>query len=404
METDTETETTYGTLQRVAGAIEASITPDNADPDVQYFDDAEGDVLYADPELAAESPNGSTGNYGLLDQIQALRWVHENIAAFGGDPERITVAGESAGASSVNALCVSPLAKGLFTRAIAESSGITAKVPYHTFRPMSEALETGRRIRQELGVSELADLRALPAEKLLQNSQPNDSMTVDGYAIVEQPYLTYEKGENHETALLQGFNVHEADFFCMGRKVDAEHYVEALRPLYGEGAARAAALFPPEEQDPDYRYLIDPGGSAKGAYNRCVSAAWFTYSHYNWGRLLQKQGVPVYTYYFTKDNGGLGSNHAGELPYFYGNLDRHPGNYDDGDRALSRIMLQYYANFVKTGDPNGAELPRWPEAAQAPEQVLELGAQIRVTPDPYLGLYPLIDAHQDQLAAQQQTP
>ncbi len=359
---------------------------------------------FAGEDLAAESPNGSTGNYGLLDQIQALRWVHENIAAFGGDPERITVAGESAGASSVNALCVSPLAKGLFTRAIAESSGITAKVPYHTFRPMSEALETGRRIRQELGVSELAALRALPAEKLLQNSQPNDSMTVDGYAIVEQPYLTYEKGENHETALLQGFNVHEADFFCMGRKVDAENYVEALRPLYGEGAARAAALFPPEEQVPDYRYLIDPGGSAKGAYNRCVSAAWFAYSHYNWGRLLQKQGVPVYTYYFTKDNGGLGSNHAGELPYFYGNLDRHPGNYDDGDRALSRIMLQYYANFVKTGDPNGAELPRWPEAAQAPEQVLELGAQIRVTPDPYLGLYPLIDAHQDQLAAQQQTP
>jgi len=356
---------------------------------------------YADEALAAESPHGSTGNYGLLDQIQALKWVHENIAAFGGDPGQITIAGESAGASSVNALCVSPLAKGLFTRAIAESSGITAKAPYHTFRSLEKALETGKALRAELGAADPAALRALPAEKLLKNSQPNDSMTVDGYAITEQPYLSYEKGENHETALLQGFNVHEADFFCMGRKVDAEQYVEALRPLYGDGAEAAAAAFPAAPQVPCYRYMIDPGGTAKGSYNVCVSAAWFSYSHYNWARLLQKQGVPVYTYYFTKDNGGLGSNHAGELPYFYGNLDKQPKNYDAADAALSETMMEYYVNFVKTGDPNGAELPHWPEAAEAPDQVLELGEQIRVVPNPHLALYPLIDAYQEGLASRQ---
>ena len=346
---------------------------------------------YADEALAAESPNGTTGNYGLLDQIQALKWVHENIAAFGGDPGNVTLAGESAGASSVNALCVSPLSEGLFTRAIAESSGITAKVPYHTFRPMEKALETGAAIRAEFGAADSAALRAVPAEKLVNTRHANDSMTVDGWAIAEQPYLSYERGANHETALLQGFNVHEADLFCMTRKVDAEHYTEALRPLYGEGAAAAAAAFPPAEQEPFYRYLIDPGGTAKGSYNACVSAAWFSYSHYNWARLLTKQGVPVYTYYFTKNNGGIGCNHAGELPYFFGKLDRSSGNYDESDYELSDSMRQYYVNFIKTGNPNGEGLTAWHEAADAPDRLLELGAEIREIPDPYLALYPLID-------------
>ena len=350
----------------------------------------------AGEELAAESPNGTTGNYGLLDQIRALEWVRDNISAFGGDPKQVTVAGESAGASCVNALCVSPLSRGLFVRAIAESSGVTAKTPYHSFRPLSEALKTGAAIRAEFGADDLAELRLVPAEKLVHTKHSNDSLTVDGWAVTEQPYLTYQKGENHETALLQGFNVHEADFFCMMTKVDAENYVEKLRKLYGSQAEAAAAAFPPAEQVPYYKYLIDAGGTAKGSYDQAVSAAWFAYSHYNWDRLLQAQGVPVYSYYFTKDNRGLGSNHGGELPYFYGNLDKHPKNYDAEDAALSRTMMKYYVNFIRTGDPNGEGLPAWPEAAEAPDQILELGAEIRPVPDPYLALYPLIDSFMEE--------
>ncbi len=352
---------------------------------------------YANPALAAESEHGTTGNYGLLDQIQALRWVQENISAFGGDPNSVTLAGESAGASSVNALCVSPLSEGLFDRVIAESSGITAKVPYHTFRSLDQALTMGEKIQAEFGADSIEALRAVSAEELVNTKYVNSSMTVDGWAVTEQPYLTYEKHQNHETAVLQGFNVHEADLFCLMDEVSSENYAAQIRSLYGEWAEQAAALIPAREQDSRYKYILEKGGSAKGAYNEAVSAAWFGYSHFRWAKLLEGSGVPVYTYYFTKDNGGLGSNHAGELPYFYGCLETHPGNYDAADRALSQRMLQYYVNFIKTGDPNGNGLPEWKRWDQAPGQVLELGDAVEMRDDPHTALYELLDRYQDSL-------
>ncbi len=345
--------------------------------------------------LANESPNGTTGNYGLLDQIQALRWVHENISAFGGDSENITIAGESAGASSVNAICCSPLAKGLFKRAIAESSGITAKVPYHTFRSYDKALETGAEIMKKLGCETLDELRSVSAEKLLQYHELNSAMTVDGYAITEQPYLTYLRGANNEQALLHGFNTHEADVFVATQRVTSESYIEKLRPILGDLAEEGARLFPAAERDKAYTYFIDAGGNAKGSFNRLYSAAWFTYSHYCWSRLLTAQHKPVYEYWFNKDNGSLGSIHSGEMPYAYGNLPNDPRNYDGSDHALSELMMSYWINFIKYGDPNGEGLPVWNDFSVDPTSVYEFGASTGHTTDPFFKLYELIDRYQD---------
>ncbi|MGX8693114.1 MAG: carboxylesterase/lipase family protein [Clostridia bacterium] len=341
---------------------------------------------FADEALAAESPNGTTGNYGLLDQIAALRWVHDNIAAFGGDPDNITVAGESAGASSVNAICCSPLTEGLFRRAIAESSGITAVRPYHTFRPMDEALEMGRAIKEEQGASSIEALRAIPAEQLVRTRFANDSMTVDGYALTEQPYLSYEKGLNHEEALLNGFNGHEAEAFRMFQSVGPEQYPAAVQRLLGDEAGRYLAIYPAADKK-----------EATESFNRLLSVCWFAYSHHDWSRRLCEQGRPVYEYCFTKQNGAISDWHSGEMIYAYGNVWRSPANYGAEDLELSETMLNYWANFARTGDPNGEGLPAWPTVEEAPDEVLNFDSEVKRIEDPYLAVYPIVDDHQQSL-------
>ncbi len=339
---------------------------------------------YANEALAAESPNGSTGNYGLLDQIKALEWVHNNIESFGGDASNITIAGESAGSSSVNAICVSPLSKGLFRRAIAESSSITQPVPPHTFRTMEKALQTGNNIMKEFKCASVEELRNVPAKKLIKTKYSNSEMTVDGYALTENPWETYRKGNNNEEALLNGFNADEGTVFTMFSKKNRKGY-ETLLDYYFKGRAEEVRELYPHKT----------GNDIKQSYSTLFGVYNFTYPHSVWTRVASNNGLPVYEYCFTKENKEIGTYHSGEMIYAYKNVPRTK-YYTAEDFELERIMSSYWVNFVKNGNPNGENLPYWPTAKDAKNQVLELGTTVQIIPTPHLELNKILDSLQSQ--------
>lgn len=356
---------------------------------------------FAHPDLKEESlletGHGTTGNYGLLDQIYALKWINENAANFGGDSNNITIAGESAGSSSISAICSSPLASGLFKRAIGESSSLVIKRAPHTYRTEESAYKVSANILKEFNCNSISELREVDASKLVETNYSNSSMMLDGYALTKDPYQVYLDGENNEEALLNGYNVMEADAFVVPTflfdPTNKNNIHERLVDYFNKDTADALCELYKDKIEED----------AFSAFNEIISVYWFIMPHHSWSNMAisNSKHIPVYRYQFTKENGYHATYHSGEMAYCYGNLSRQGKDfaYNEEDYKLEKIMLSYWSNFAKNGDPNGEGLPTWNPYQSSTDKVMELGANVGPIDDLYQGVYAILDSYIDYIIA-----
>ena len=337
--------------------------------------------FYADTSLLAS--DGTTGNYGLLDQIMALKWVQNNIEAFGGDPNNVTIAGESAGAVCVDALCVSPLAKGLFRRAILESSTLASIKPPHSYRDLEDALASGREMRTRLGCSTVEELRKIDAKDIVDEMESQHHLTVDGYALLDSPHNMRHQGYRNEEAVLHGFNDKESGPFIIFDHANMKNYETKIRTYFKDFTDEILAIYPATTDEEADRYWAEIYG-----------AVFFNYPHYCLNRLEVSAGIPTYEYLFTKANKSLSSWHSGELIYAFNRIPEKTRLYDESDRELASLMNTYWKNFIVSGDPNGEGLPYFPKNSES-DILLELGSTVEVIDEPYLELYAVLDRMQN---------
>ena len=353
--------------------------------------------FFAHPDLKEESINHTTGDYGLLDQIFALKWINNNAIHFGGDKNNITIAGESAGSSSVSALCTSPLAAGLFKNAIGESSSLVMKVPPHTYRTQEKAYEVSKNILKEFKCKTIDELRKVPAEKLVETKFKNSEMMLDGYALTKNPYEVYAEGLNNEEALLSGYNVKEADAFVIPNFLFSPTNKKNIKQRIAEQTDEICA----EEICELYKEEIEK--DAFSEINEIMSIYWFIMPHHVWSNmaLASPKTQKVYRYQFTKENGYHGTYHSGEMIYAYGclGMSKRQFAYDESDYALQDIMSSYWINFIKNGNPNGDDLPLWSEYKNSTDSVMELGENVGKIQDNYLEAYKIFDRLQDRKLA-----